>query len=50
MGDRYQETDEGYYVQNGDVLEWKWAEPKADKPADKKQPTKAGRATTGKDG
>jgi hypothetical protein len=22
--ERVQETDEGYYVQSGDVLEWKW--------------------------
>jgi hypothetical protein len=30
--ERIQETDEGYYVQHGDVLEWKWKkdEPKAE--------------------
>jgi len=22
--ERIQETDEGYYVQHGDVLEWQW--------------------------
>jgi hypothetical protein len=30
--ERIQETDEGYYVQSGDVLEWKW---KKDEPAQK---------------
>ena len=29
--ERIQETDEGYYVRSGDVLEWKW---KKDEPKD----------------
>jgi len=30
--EKIQETDDGYYVQHGDVLEWKWKkdEPKAE--------------------
>jgi len=30
--EKIQETDDGYYVQSGDVLEWKWKkdEPKAE--------------------
>ena len=39
--ERIQETDEGYYVQHGDVLEWKWKkdEPKKAEP-EKKAETK----------
>jgi len=39
---RIQETDEGYYEQSGDVLEWKWkdkepeSEPKKAEPAPSK--------------
>ena len=36
--ERIQETEDGYYVQNGDVLEWKW---KKDEPAPKAEPKTA---------
>jgi hypothetical protein len=34
MVEKIQETDDGYYVQHGDVLEWKWKkdEPKKAEP------------------
>jgi len=45
--ERIQETDEGYYVQHGDVLEWKWKkdEPKAEP---QKVTTKTARVLTKK--
>lgn len=35
MDEKIQETEEGYYVQSGDVLEWKW---KKDEPAPEPEP------------
>ena len=39
--EKLQETDEGYYVQHGDVLEWKWKkdEPKPEPRAEPKKVT-----------
>jgi len=39
--EKIQETDDGYYVQSGDVLEWKWKkdEPKKAEP-EKSEPKK----------
>jgi hypothetical protein len=39
--EKIQETDEGYYVQHGDVLEWKWKkdEPKPEPKAEPKKVT-----------
>jgi hypothetical protein len=40
--EKIQETDDGYYVRSGDVLEWKWKkdEPEAKKAEPKKVTTK----------
>jgi hypothetical protein len=47
--EKIQETDDGYYVQSGDVLEWKWKkdEPKAE-PEPKKVTTKTAEPLTKK--
>jgi hypothetical protein len=39
--EKIQETDEGYYVRSGDVLEWKWKkdEPKDEPKAEPKKVT-----------
>ena len=42
--DRFQETEEGYYVQSGDVLEWRWnkgKEPKLEVPKGEFDPRSA---------
>jgi hypothetical protein len=42
--DKLQETEDGYYVQNGDVLEWRWNkghEPKVDVPKGEFDPRSA---------
>lgn len=39
MGEKIQETDDGYYVRSGDVLEWKWKKDEPE-PEPKKVTTK----------
>jgi hypothetical protein len=42
MAEKIQETDEGYYIRSGDVLEWRWKkdEPKKAEPEKKAEPKK----------
>jgi len=44
--EKIQETDEGYYVQSGDVLEWRWK--KDEEPEPKKVTTKTAAPLTKK--
>jgi len=38
--EKIQETDDGYYVRSGDVLEWKWKKDEPKKAEPKAEPKK----------